>query len=101
MTPTPLASLQAGAARTARVVVEWRSTLILYMCVKVVEALGQLGKHWGSFSGAFRLELSTQHRGVQLVNRCLPERKRYEYVQVPLRLNHAFEYCSIITYHRL
>lgn len=46
------------------------------MCVKVVEALGQLRKYWRAFSGAVRLELLAQPRGVELVHRCLSEGRR-------------------------
>lgn len=89
MTSAPFPSLQASAAGTARVLVELRGTLILYMCVEVVEALGQLGKHRRAFSGAARLELSAQHRGVELVHGCLSEgRSRgHGYVDPPLSLS--------------
>lgn len=76
MTPTPFPSFQASTTSTARVVVERRCTLILYMCVKVMEALGQLGRHCRAFSGAVRLELSAQPRGIELVHRCLSEERR-------------------------
>lgn len=56
--------------------VELRGALVLYVCVKVVEALGQPGKHWRAFGGAVRLELSAQARGVELVHRCLSEVRR-------------------------
>lgn len=39
MTPAPFARLEAGAPRTAGVVVERRQAVVFYMCVKVVEAL--------------------------------------------------------------
>jgi len=76
MAPTPFPSLQASAARTASVVVERRGTLVLYVRVKVVEAPGQLGKHWRVFSGARRLEQPAQPRRVELVHRCLSEGRR-------------------------
>lgn len=76
MASAPFPCLQASAPRTARVLVELRGTLILYMCVEVVEALGQLGKHRRAFSGVVRLELSAQPRGVELVHRCLSEGRK-------------------------
>lgn len=91
MTPTPFPSLQACASRTARVLVELRGTLILDMCVQVVEALGQLGKRRRAFSGAVRLELSTQPGGVQLVHRCLSEEETEGMQTYPLGLVKAFE----------
>lgn len=73
MKPAPFPSLQTSAAGAARVLVELRGALVLYMCVKVVEALGQLGKHYRAFSGADRLELLATLRGVELVHRCLSD----------------------------
>ena len=96
MTSTPFPRLQASAAGTAGVVVVRRSTLVLYMCVKVVKALGQLRKRRGAFSWAARLELSAQHRGVELVHRCFPtgekKRPRVCTVDIPPSLSkRAFE----------
>lgn len=48
MTPTPLARLETRAVRAARVVVEGGGTLVLYVGVQVVIALGKLGQHRGT-----------------------------------------------------
>ena len=73
MTPAPLAGLEAGAACTAGVVVVGRGTLVLYLSVQVVEALGQ---GLDSPPGLVGLQQVPQPHGVELVDGGLPGGER-------------------------
>lgn len=76
MPPAPFPRLQASPTGAAEVVVEQRRALIFYARIEMVEARGQLGKHQGGFSGAVRLGVLEQVRGVELVHRCLSEGRK-------------------------
>ena len=51
--------------------VKWRGTLVLDICVKVVEARRQGGKNWRAPSGAVGPQMLAEAGRVQLVHRCL------------------------------
>lgn len=61
--------------------VKLRHTLILYMCVKMMETLGQFGKLWGDSGGTRRPQLLGSCRREELVQRRLPgEDKRVQHI---------------------